>query len=112
MRYQNRENKEIAFKDDEQSDFVCAGLCLAIIGVVMAGVETTRSIVKKKNVAAEERRAARMKFYKQLALINEQRVIEGKKKLTTEMLALVTIVIVIAVTILLYKFTFAITARN
>lgn len=103
----------IIFKDEEESDFVCAGVCIGIIIAAVGAISnTTVAITKKKRSTEAAIREARMKFYEQLASINEQRKLEKKKKITTEALAATAIVLVILVMVLLYKFTFAITAKN
>ena len=108
--------QQIIFKDEEESDFVCMGLCIA--GIAMAVVSTTvksaTAIKKTKAQKEAAARKARRELYLALIDYNKERERQGKKKITTEMLALTGIVMVILVMIILYKFafSFAVTAKN
>lgn len=96
----------------EESGFVCGGICLAIVAGVNVITTGTMQIIKKKRQNEEAARQARQRYRMALIEYNEQRKAEGRKKITTEMFALTGIVLAIILVTLMYKFTFAVKVKN
>ena len=101
--------EQIIFKDEEESDFICAGLCIAgiVYAVVSTSVSAATAIKKTKAGKEAAARKARRELYVALIGYNKERKRQGKKKITTEMMAMAGIVMVILVMIILYKFAFS-----
>lgn len=101
--------QQIIFKDEEESDFVCGGFCIA--GIVMAVLSTTGSMTAAINkTKAQKEAAARMarrELYVTIIKTHTERKREAKRVITTYMLVLAGIAMVILVMIVLYKFAFS-----